>query len=111
MAFGKKGKLEQPEAPEAADEGEPDAAEGLSETMFATPPPASAEEPPAEGGGGGDALGGDLLNMFQTTQLEAADLSVVLELAGDVEITDLMEELHTVAAALGITRDEEYEAA
>jgi len=37
-----------------------------------------------------DPLAGDLLNMFQTTKIEAEDLSAILELAGDVEIDDLL---------------------
>ena len=53
-----------------------------------------------------DPLAGDLLNMFQTTNIEAEDLSVIIELAGDVEIDDLLEELHTVALALGCQLEE-----
>ncbi len=53
-----------------------------------------------------DPLAGDLLNMFQTTKIEAEDLSVILELAGDVEIDDLLEELHTAALALGCQLEE-----
>jgi hypothetical protein len=40
--------------------------------------------------------------MFQTTQIEADDRSALLELAGEVEIDDLLEELQTVASAMGI---------
>jgi hypothetical protein len=43
-----------------------------------------------------------LLSVFQTTQAESEDITLLLDLAGDVEIDDLLEELHTVAAALGI---------
>ena len=57
--------------------------------------PAAASDPL----GGTDAL----LNMFQTTQAEAEDRSVLLDLAGDVEMDDLLEELHTMAAALGLS--------
>jgi len=52
---------------------------------------------------GGDALGGaDLLSMFQSTQAEMDDKTAILELAGEVEIDDLIEDLQTIAAALGI---------
>ena len=44
--------------------------------------------------------------MFQTTQIETEDLSIVLDLAGEVEIDDLLEELHTVALALGCRLEE-----
>lgn len=121
MAFGKKGKQDEAPAPPPAAAEEPAAAaDELSGSMFAeaeasqaevsaeTPAVPAAEAAPA---GAGDALSGDLLNMFQTTQIETADLSAVLELAGDVDIADLMEELNTLAAALGIARSEEYEAA
>jgi hypothetical protein len=57
-----------------------------------------AEEKAEAAGAGTDAL----LNMFQTTQMETEDLSVLIELAGEVEIDDLLENLGTVAAALGI---------
>ena len=57
--------------------------------------PAAAPDP----FGGTDAL----LNMFQTTQAEAEDRSVLLDLAGDVEMDDLLEELHTMAVALGLS--------
>ncbi len=53
-----------------------------------------------------DPLAGDLLNMFQTSNIETEDLSVILDLAGDVEMDDLLEELHTVALALGCQLEE-----
>lgn len=63
------------------------------------PETAAAPEPaPAPDAGGADAL----LSVFQTTQAESEDITLLLDLAGDVEIDDLLEELHTVAAALGI---------
>lgn len=53
----------------------------------------------AEPEGGGDGL----LGMFQESKLEIEDLSIIVDLAGDVEMSDLLEDLHTLAAALGIT--------
>lgn len=123
MAFGKKGKQDEALAPAAAPVEEPPAVEALSGALsteaeaaqaeVAADAPAEAPAPSVEApaADAGDALTGDLLNMFQTTQIETADLSVVLELAGDVDIADLMEELNTLAAALGIARSAEYEAA
>jgi hypothetical protein len=67
--------------------------------------PEAAATPPAgdAAAGGADALGGgDLLSMFQSTQVESDDRAALLELAGEVEIDDLLEDLQTVAAALGI---------
>jgi len=48
-----------------------------------------------------DPFSGDLLNMFQTTTIEQDDRSVLLELAGEVEIDDLLEDLQTTGAAMG----------
>jgi hypothetical protein len=47
---------------------------------------------------GGDAL----LSMFGSTQHESDDRAVILEMAGDIELADLMDEVQTVAAALNI---------
>lgn len=122
MAFGKKKQDEAPAAPEPEtppdeqpEEEQPDAsvletpAEGEPAADAGSQGPATAEKPEAAA----DPLGGDLLNMFQTTKLEVEDLSVVLDLAGDVEMDDLLEELHTVALALGCqleeVRDDESE--
>ncbi|HET6615370.1 MAG TPA: hypothetical protein VFH62_05745 [Dehalococcoidia bacterium] len=120
MAFGKK-KSPNEELPA---EAESDAGEAIDGSLFAAPPgdePASADlagafaepepaaaddpvEPAAEPAPPpADPLaGGDLLSMFQTTQIEADDRSALLELAGEVEIDDLLEELQTVASAMGI---------
>jgi hypothetical protein len=46
----------------------------------------------------------DLLSAFQSTEADEDDRSVLLAMAGDVELADLLEELHTVAAAMGIAR-------
>ena len=108
MAFGKK--KDEPVAPTAeapveaqldlaaAPTEQPASIEAAPETVLPElPEPAPPAADPLAGGG--DAL----LNMFQTTQIQAEDRSAVLEIAGDVEIDDLVEELHTVAVALGIT--------
>ncbi len=117
MAFGKKKQQRDeaaaPTAPEAApdeplDEVQPDAGvfaasgEGNPEEDAITAGLIAAEKAEAAA----DPLAGDLLNMFQTTKIEAEDLSVILELAGDVEIDDLLEELHTAALALGCQLEE-----
>ncbi len=113
MAFGKKKKDEEPQdaapAPDAESPAEDETE--LSGTMFEAPAP-EPNDPIAAGllaeekaAASSDALGSDLLNMFQTTQIEVDDLSVILDLAGEVEFDDLLEELHTVAAALGCKLD------
>ncbi len=130
MAFGKKDKAAQPVPalePEDAPDTELAEAELVDETpaleldAIAAPEPTPAADPLA---GGTDAL----LSMFQSTESEAEDRSIFLDLAGDVEIDDLLESLQTVAAALGIVaataagadeappladlyEDEDYEAA
>jgi len=129
MAFGKKKKDD--EAPEdeapaaaadAALEAEAQAVrdEEAAGGVLATEEPAeeddaitaalSAEEPAAASG---DSLSSDLLNMFQATRIETEDVTVLLDLAGDVELDDLLEELRTVAVALGckLPGDEEMAAA
>lgn len=109
MAFGKKDKGEAASEAEAAPvvvaeieaEAEVEAveasapAEAVPEAEAAPAPEAAAPEAAAPAA---DAL----LNMFQSTQAEAEDISQLLDLAGDVAIDDLLEQLHTVAAALGI---------
>jgi hypothetical protein len=84
-----------------ADNEQP-AADGAAATAAPDNPP---EAPPPEqaavaapGANSADAL----LSVFQTTQAESEDITLLLDLAGEVEIDDLLEELHTVAAALGI---------
>jgi hypothetical protein len=116
MAFGKKGTDQASPAAATPPEAQ-DAEEELSGAMFADEaseegadavtagPAAETADAPA------DPLSNDLLNMFQTTQVEQDDLSVVLDLAGDVDLDDLLEDLHTVAAALGCNVGEEAYAA
>ncbi len=118
MAFGKK-KQDEPvaaPAPEVTPDEQPEdqllggaldgAAEADAEDDAISAGIVAAEKAEAAA----DPFAGDLLNMFQTTKIEAEDLSVVLELAGDVEIDDLLEELHTVALALGCQLEEVTEA-
>ena len=53
--------------------------------------------------------------MFQESKVEAEDLSILTDLAGDVDLDDILEELRTLRAALGITdayeEDEDFAAA
>jgi hypothetical protein len=121
MAFGKKkdegeGIVAQLEtdvieaAASAADEVEATPADGdatadVEGAVEAAPEPAAPEAPaPAAAPAGGPDLSADLLNMFQATQIELEDRSAILELAGDVELDDLLEELQTVAAAIRVRR-------
>jgi hypothetical protein len=115
MAFGKKKQDEAPAAaaPESALDQEPEDEQPVAETLEspADAPPqedAPVTEPvaPENAEAGADPLGGDLLNMFQSSKIETEDLSVVLDLAGEVEMDDLLEELHTVALALGCQLEE-----
>ncbi|MDE3096224.1 MAG: hypothetical protein KGK07_09520 [Chloroflexota bacterium] len=99
----------------AEDETAPSAAE-VGPVAVADDPTPVPDAPPAEGNAavaepasddeaeaGPAASGADaLLNMFQTTQAEGDDREVLLKMAGDVELTDLVDEMGTVAAALDI---------
>jgi Rieske Fe-S protein len=85
---------------EVAEAGASEAAEAAAEAVPEAAPAAAA--PAAAAPGEVDLSADSLLNMFQTTQMELEDRSAVLELAGDVEIDDLLEELQTVAVALGV---------
>jgi hypothetical protein len=114
MAFGKKGKDQAAASPAVAE----DAEEELSGTMFENEAPEDEDDAITAGlvaadkaAASADPLTNDLLNMFQTTQVEQEDLSVVLDLAGDVDLDDLLEDLHTVAAALGCNVNEDAYAA
>lgn len=114
MAFGKK-KNDDASAPgEAADDSlggafaapdEPDSEleldvtdEDAVATEAVDAPVAEAPAPAPEAGGGADAL----LSMFNSSESLEDDQSAILELAGDTEIADLLDDLHTVAAALGL---------
>jgi hypothetical protein len=65
---------------------------------------ATDEGEPAGEAAAPDAAPDALLSMFQTTEATADDRSALLDLAGVVEMDDLLEELHTLAAALGVAR-------
>jgi len=116
MAFGKKKPDELAGAP-GLDAPEPE--DALSAELFAAPGGADGaadtsqaqaagdetteagappEAPSADAPAGADAL----LQMFQESRIESNDNAVILDLAGDVEMDDLLEELLTVATALGI---------
>ena len=106
----KKGEPEsQPVA--ASPEAEAEGSAGMAETgsLPAEPAPEAAADPLAAAAAAGEEAAADplaggadaLLNMFQTTQAETEDRSVILELAGEVELGDLLEELQTVALAIG----------
>jgi hypothetical protein len=51
-----------------------------------------------------------LLSMFQESKSEVDDLAVLTDLAGETDIDDILEELRTLRAALGITDAFEDEA-
>ena len=106
MALGKKKKVD--EAREAAEDAatlEP--VEELADDAYDASV-LEEEAPEAAASGAADNV---LLSMFQTTEMETEDLSALIELAGDVELADVLEDLQTVAAAMGIVlgTDEEYE--
>jgi hypothetical protein len=113
MAFGKKKNEEAAPAAEAPDDGLE-----VSEALFVEE--AVEEEDPIAAGllaeekaeAAKDPFAGDLLNMFQTTQIEQDDQTVLLDLAGEVEIDDLLEDLQTTAAAMGcnVAAEEAYAA-
>lgn len=115
MAFGKKkDDAATPDAElaeDAAEEAVPDAdaSEPASDAVAAVDegaPPAdkpageAAAEPAAPAAPGSDAL----LSMFAESKNESEnDLAVLVDLAGDTDIDDILEELRTLRAALGIT--------
>ena len=83
----------------AADEAVDDATEPVAPPPALSIVPADAEEPaPA------DSHDDDLLNVFATTGIEVEDRSVLVAMAGDVDIDDVVAELQLVAAALNLTR-------
>ena len=60
---------------------------------------AAVEAPAAAAAPSSDAL----LSMFQESKAETDDLSVLVGLAGEADLDDILEELRTIRAALGIT--------
>ena len=108
MAFGKKKEdetgpaVDETPATEAEiDELPDDAPVAEAPVDEAAPVEASA---PAEAPTAPDALGSDaLLSMFQESKSEVDDLAVLTDLAGETDIDDILEELRTLRAALGIS--------
>jgi hypothetical protein len=104
MALLKKVKLPDDPPPEAEalapeDLAPVDAAEEAAEAV-SDAPDALAEPTPEPAPEGTDAL----LDMFTTVGVHVEDRTVLLGLAGEVEIDDLISELSIVAAALGIVQ-------
>jgi predicted DsbA family dithiol-disulfide isomerase len=110
MAFGKKKDAapagdpeESPEIEAAVDEAAPAHLDALLPADDAEPAstgePVVAAAPPAAQAPGTDAL----LSMFQETKSDVNDLAVLTDLAGETDIDDILEELRTLRAALGIT--------
>lgn len=77
-----------------AEDEQPGDAETMAE-LAATPEPAA--------GGGGDGL----LDMFSTVGVHVEDKTMLVEMAGEVDIDDLVSELALVAAALGIVKGQQ----
>lgn len=107
MAFGKKKDDAAAEAEtEPVDDVTPedDAPDEAPEASLDGAPEDGAEEPAAEPAAAAPAGGTDaLLSMFQESKVAAEDLSILTDLAGDVDLDDILEELRTLRAALGIT--------
>jgi hypothetical protein len=113
MAFGKKKTDEAQEQPanlfEEEEQVQAEAAPAaLDEAVSPAEAPEDAAPAPAEEptpapvadplAGGADAL----LSLFQEDDGGGEDRGALLDLAGEVEIDDLLEDLRTVAVALGI---------
>jgi hypothetical protein len=119
MAFGKKKddasgdgwatralRQEAPEADAAVDDAGPlegaelDAlAPAVDAEAVPAEEPAVAEAPAAPEASSTDAL----LSMFKETKAAVDDLALLTGLAGETDIDDILEELRTLRAALGIT--------
>jgi hypothetical protein len=95
MALGRKKEDKESAVPPAEVEPAAPEASAPAEAPAAAPPPPA---PPAESDN-------TLLSMFEAAKMETEDLSVLTELAGDVDLSDALEDLYTVAAALGIHLD------
>ena len=106
MAFGKKN--DNAQAPDAEAAVEVEAADDASAPLDEELPeaaPAPAAEPAPAAAPSSDAL----LSMFQETKSEIDDLAVLVDIAGDVDLDDILEELRTLRAALGITDTDDEE--
>jgi hypothetical protein len=82
-----------------ADEGSDEREDAVE--AEAAPEPVATPAPVEAAAAAPDATD-SLLSMFQSGEDEETDRSVIVELAGDVDLPDLLEELHTLAAAMGI---------
>jgi hypothetical protein len=105
MAFGKK--KDDTATPDAEDSVDIEAPADEAPTDATPDAEAAPEEPaaveavaavPAEAPGT-DAL----LSMFQESKTEVNDLATLVDLAGEADLDDILEELRTLRAALGIT--------
>jgi hypothetical protein len=108
----KSGETEAAQDQAAEDGGEP------TEAVFSAEPAAEADAP-AETAAVASEAGAEasdepvadaddaLLSMFHATQAESHDREVLLDMAGTVEIADLLDELQTVAAAMHIVIERE----
>jgi hypothetical protein len=113
MAFGKKkDDAPTPEAEDVAELDAPEEASGPLASVEAALEPTPTDEPPADESAAPDtaaavpaeAPGTDaLLSMFQESKTEVNDLAVLVDMAGEADIDDILEELRTLRAALGIT--------
>ena len=108
MAFGKKkdddATADTEDAAEAlAPEDDVDAPE--SDVLAPDEADEPADEPDTAEAAAPAAAGGDaLLGMFSESKNESEnDLTVLVSLAGDTDLDDILEELRTLRAALGIT--------
>jgi len=101
MALGKK-KSDEEGADQALAEPEP-AMAVLESDAPAEPAGDDAVGPAPVAEAVAPATGDDLLGMFSGSELEATDLSVIVDMAGEVDLDDLLEDLHTIASAMGIT--------
>lgn len=98
MALGKKKKQDDP-APAGAEVSEaPEDDDNQLVAGVVLDEQCEVAKPADPLAGGTDAL----LSMFQSTEARGEDRSVPLDLAGEVDLADLLEDLHTMAAALGI---------
>jgi hypothetical protein len=111
MAFGKKkdeqsdpvNLFEEEEAASAADAA-PDDPDGTA-TLSEQAPDAQPEATAAAGSPAADPLAGGadaLLSLFQEDEAGGEDRGALLDIAGDVEMSDLLDDLRTLAVAMRI---------
>lgn len=112
MAFGKKNNdvatadADADEAPEIDDvSDEASQLESVASDVAPAATDADAEAPtqPPPAAAPAASNSDALLTMFQSTESESEDLTILADLAGETDIDDLLEELRTIRAAFGIT--------